>query len=122
MVRMRRVLIIEDDEDIRGALSEVLLSERYVVTEAGDGLEGLRSARAQRPDIILLDLMMPRMDGWAFREAQRKDARLATIPIVIISACLEDQVHGLGAVAHLHKPFEVSDLLAVIGRLTAVAA
>lgn len=121
MARCRRVLIIEDDADIRATLAEVLACEGHAVAEAADGLEGLQRARMERPDLILLDLMMPRMDGWAFREAQRKDARLAAIPIVIVSACLEEQVHGLGAVAHLHKPFELRELLAVVGRFAAAA-
>jgi CheY-like chemotaxis protein len=115
----RCILIIEDDADVRSAIAEVLTSEGHLVAEAEDGLHGLRTARDQRPDLILLDLMMPIMDGWAFRAAQQADPTLADIPVVVVSAMLQDQVHAIGAVAHLHKPFNLVDLLEVVDRHTA---
>jgi len=118
----RRVLIIDDDPEIRAIIAEALSSEGHSVAEAGDGLDGLRSAREHHPDLILLDLMMPRMDGWAFRRAQVTDAQLATIPVVIISAAPPEQVHALDVAAHFHKPFGLDDLFDVIERLTAEAA
>ena len=118
-VTPRRILIIEDDADVRAAVAEVLAYEGHLVAEAGDGLEGLRSAREQRPDLILLDLMMPTMDGWSFRAAQQADPALARIPVVVVSAALPEHVHAIGAAAHLHKPFEIVELLAVVDRCAA---
>ena len=101
---------------MRTSLSEVLLCEGYEVAEAQDGAEGLRAARDHRPDLILLDLMMPTMNGWDFRAAQMTDPAIAPIPVVVISAALPDQVHAIGAVAHLHKPFDLADLLETVQR------
>ncbi len=117
-----RVLLIEDDPDIRETMADVLSSEGYSVIEAADGLEGLERARERRPEVILLALMMPRMDGGAFREAQQADEALADIPVVIVSAALADRVHALHAAAHLHKPFDMDELLGVIGRCVSGAS
>jgi CheY-like chemotaxis protein len=110
----RRVLIIEDDEGVRTAMAEILAFEGHFVAEAENGIQALRIAREQRPDLILLDLMMPTMDGWAFRAAQQADPELAGIPVVVVSATLSEQVHAIGAVAHLHKPFDLEELLGVV--------
>lgn len=115
---MARVLVIEDDADIRGMIAEALSLEGYVVAEAGDGVEGLERARERRPDVILLDLMMPRMDGHGFREQQVRDPALATVPVVIVSACPDDRMHGPPAAGHLRKPFDLEDLLAMVGRIS----
>jgi len=112
----RRVLIIEDDADIRTVITDVLLSEGHSVAGAREGAEGLRRAREEHPDLILLDLMMPGMDGWAFRAAQREDAEIADIPVVIVSASNPADVHGIGAAAHLHKPFDLGALLDAVDR------
>ena len=101
---------------MRSAISDVLTSEGHVVSEAADGIEGLRSAREGPPDLILLDLMMPKMDGWEFRDVQRADPDLSRVPVVIVSASLPEDVHALGAVGHLHKPFELSALLEAVER------
>jgi CheY-like chemotaxis protein len=111
-----RILIIEDDADIRAALSEALVGEGYSVSEARDGIEGLQSALAEEPDLILLDLMMPRMDGWAFRAAQQANPRIAGIPVVIVSAAQPQDLHDIDAAAHLHKPFELGALLEAVER------
>jgi len=116
MVDSRKVLVIEDDADIRAIMADMLSSEGYSVVEAADGVEGLERAREQLPDVILLDLMMPRMDGWAFREAQQADANLADIPVVVVSAAMSDRLHAVPAAAHLHKPFDVDELLGIVGR------
>ena len=101
---------------------DVLSAEGYSVAEAADGLEGLERARERRPHVILLDLMMPRMDGWAFREAQQADEALADIPVVVVSAVMAERVHALGAAAHLHKPFDMDELLGVVGRCVSRAS
>lgn len=117
----RRVLIVDDDSDIRAAIAEILASEGFAVIEAADGLEGLRLARDERPDLVLLDLMMPRMDGYEFRAAQQADARLASIPVVVISASVPEKVPAFSAVPCLHKPFDLSVLLATVDRCAAAA-
>jgi CheY-like chemotaxis protein len=79
---MARVLIIEDEQDIREALAVLLESEGHDITTASNGVEGLEQARAHRPDILLLDLMMPVMDGFRFLAEQRKDLAIAGVPVV----------------------------------------
>ncbi len=114
------VLLVEDDEDIRSSISEVLADEGFQVVAASDGNDALRYLRSttELPRVILLDLMMPVMDGWAFRAAQLADARLATIPVVILSAATDVPRHA----AQLHvdeflvKPLDVPQLLNTIER------
>lgn len=81
------ILIVEDDRDIRDVLAEILAEEGYQVLAAEDGAEGLRRlAEGPTPDLILLDLMMPRMDGYQFREEQRKNPEWSPIPLVLLTA------------------------------------
>ncbi|BDG07877.1 response regulator transcription factor [Anaeromyxobacter paludicola] len=107
---MARVLVIDDDEAIRESLAEVLQFEGYQVSTARDGCEGLTAALAMHPDLILLDLMMPRMNGWEFREAQESDPSLAGIPVIVVSAAPPRQADCLGAVTLLAKPFDLTAL------------
>lgn len=83
---MGRVLIIEDDVDIRESLTQVLEMDGHVVACASDGCQGLAEARRAHPDVILLDLMMPRLDGFGLIERVRADTELQNIPIIVISA------------------------------------
>ena len=123
---LKRVLIVEDDDAVRAAMAEVLVTEgNYAVSEARDGAEALSQARAQHPDIILLDLMMPRMSGWQFRDAQIRDPALSIVPVIVVSA-LEPQKEKTasldGAVGRLCKPFDIEALLGVLERYFALAA
>ena len=95
--------------DIREAVAEVLADEGYVVHGAGDGAEALRKARAVHPDIVLLDLMMPGMNGWEFRAAQKGDPELSDIPVVVLSAL--GRVAGMDAAGFIQKPFDLDELL-----------
>jgi CheY-like chemotaxis protein len=81
-----RVLLVEDDDDLREALADALTERGHDVVMAADGLDGLRKLRDAGPDVVVLDLMMPQLDGWQFRIAQRGDPMLATTPVVAISA------------------------------------
>jgi CheY-like chemotaxis protein len=111
------VMIVEDDGDIRQALSQVLADEGYPTVHARHGAEGLeRLRRGPPPRLILLDLMMPLMDGWQFRIALRGDPELATIPIIVVTAdaAAEDRVHAMGVAGFLKKPVSIEDLLAAI--------
>jgi len=119
-VAKKTVLLVEDDCDLRDALQLVLKRKGYRVTCAGNGQEALdtmRSPEAPSPSLILLDLMMPVMDGWEFRAEQLKDPALADIPVILIStdSQAEDHAASIGAVAYLKKPFEFQQLANMIG-------
>jgi CheY-like chemotaxis protein len=113
---LKRILVVDDDPDIRETLAELLQEEGYGVTSAAHGGEALSALRTEpRPGLILLDLMMPIMDGWQFRAEQRRDASIASIPVVIISATgRDDVVSALGAAQFLKKPINLEQLLAAV--------
>ncbi len=113
-VRPRRVLLVEDDPDLREALGEALEESGHVVISAIDGSEGLRQMEACRPDVVVLDLMMPRLDGWQFRLAQRSDPMLAATPVVAISASSSATAAAVDADLYLRKPFDAKTLLHAI--------
>ena len=125
---MSRILIIEDERPMRAALADALEGEGYRVLTAADGEEGLARALSETPDLILLDLMMPRLDGYALCAELRQRAN--TVPILILTAKgrLEDRVKGLdlGADDYLVKPFSTEELLArvraVLRRVTRASA
>jgi CheY-like chemotaxis protein len=108
---------IEDDTPIREGIAEVLEMEGYSVSQAGDGREGLREASEHHPNLILLDLMMPNMNGWQFRDAQKEDVALAEVPVIVISAVATEPWSRLEGVAALfRKPFDTAGLLAAVAR------
>jgi CheY-like chemotaxis protein len=107
-----RILVIDDDSDIREVVGEALQFAGYEVATARDGREGLAQARSFRPTLILLDLTMPIMSGWEFRAAQLRDAALADIPVVVVTALGHDPDIQVQAV--LAKPFRLEDLLAQV--------
>jgi CheY-like chemotaxis protein len=116
---IRRVLLVEDDRAIRETIAELLEAEGYGVRCAGNGAEALALLASEAPpQVIVLDLMMPVMDGWEFREALKRDPHLARIPVIVLSASnrLEQRIDALGAAAFLPKPFEVGRLLAAVER------
>jgi len=111
------VLIIEDDEGVRDAIAAILREEGYEVDVAASGAAALhRLAEGARPSLILLDLMMPEMDGIAFRRRQLDDPALRAIPVVIISARpdVARQAERLHADAFLQKPMSFEELLHVV--------
>jgi len=117
---MPRVLIVDDDCALLEALADLLAREGYDPVLAIDGREALEYLRAHDPPCaILLDLVMPGMAGWAFREAQRRDAALAAIPTVIVTGTAHGQISpsGVRSGAVFPKPFEVSSLLATLRRI-----
>ena len=115
--RKPRILVIEDHEVARRALAALLSTMGYDVVEATNGREALMTlATEARPDVILLDLVMPIMDGWEFMKRQRRDWRLCTIPTIVISGvpshdprCLEMPIVRL-----LPKPYTIEQLMAAI--------
>ena len=115
--RKPRILVIEDHELARRALTALLLTMGYDVVEATNGREALMTLATEAPpDVILLDLVMPIMDGWEFMKRQRRDWRLCTIPTIVISGvpshdprCLEMPI-----VRFLPKPYTIEQLMAAI--------
>lgn len=112
-----RILVIDDDYDIRDILGLVLESEGHVVFTAGDGVAGLDQLRAgARPSLIILDMMMPRLDGEGFLRGMRSDPNTADIPVVILTGhpAAQRKAAELGAAGCLVKPVELLDLLSTI--------
>jgi DNA-binding response OmpR family regulator len=109
-----KVLVVEDDVAIRDTLAEVLRQAGYAVATAENGRVALACLGAGAPDVILLDLVMPVMDGHAFRAQQLLDPDLAGIPIIVISATYDTEADPprLLPRAWLNKPFDVDELLA----------
>src|SRR5690242_14878079 len=100
------ILIVEDNPDSRETLAMVIEGMGYTVSTASNGREALDYLRTHSlPCLILLDLMMPVMDGWEFRNQQRQDPALADIPILVVSAVNDpDQIRAVDAVDYLKKP------------------
>lgn len=114
-----RVLVVEDDEAIAGALQSLLEDAGYRVRHAQDGRRALDMLRDGEPtSVILLDMAMPVMNGWRFREEQVKDADLARIPVIVCTAdgLAEEDARAIGAAGWLRKPVDPERLLEVVGR------
>jgi CheY-like chemotaxis protein len=115
----RRILIVEDDLDIRDVLTQVLEYEGFEVAAASNGREALDYLRSHpKPGLILLDLMMPVMDGWQFRSEQQQDEQLSSIPVVILSADgnAYQKAAIIRAAGYLKKPVELETLLDTVNR------
>jgi CheY-like chemotaxis protein len=112
----RTILVVEDDHSMQEAFTLALEYSGYDVIGAANGAEALDKLRAgARPCAILLDLMMPVMDGWRFREEQLKDAALAGIPVIVVSAAGPDSgMESLRAAAFLGKPVDLKRLLSTV--------
>ena len=118
---MPQILVVEDDDAIRGLVSEILRDDGYNVREATNGVEALEQVREEHPDLIVLDLMMPVMDGWAFVEECRRKPCCDEVPIVVTSASHDlphtaERLRTLGVRTCLAKPFDVDGLLALVER------
>lgn len=119
---MHSVLIVEDDQGLRSNIELILGLEGYRVRSAGDGVAALASVRAERPDLILCDIMMPEMDGHSLLEALKREPLCADIPFIFVTALGEraDLRRGMAAGAddYLTKPFTAEELVAAVtGRL-----
>jgi CheY-like chemotaxis protein len=113
MMAIGRVLVVEDDDALRETLAEALADEGHDVRVARDGAAALDRLREWSPHVILLDLMMPRMDGYAFRAAQRALPEASAAKVVIVSAArdAEHAASQLAADAWLAKPFGLDEVL-----------
>jgi CheY-like chemotaxis protein len=115
-----RILVIDDDESIRDFTHTALAAAGYDVVEAADGATALDLLGSLRPDVILLDMLMPGMDGWAFAAAYRQRPG-PHAPIVVITAARDaaaraDQIDAAGVLA---KPFRVEALVSCVNEITA---
>lgn len=116
---MTHVLVVDDDDELRNAVSDALREGGHSVLTARNGREALEiMAGTPRPALVLLDLMMPVMSGWEFRIAQLRDAKVRSIPIVVMSAVTDVRgaAEQLQADGFLMKPVELQTLLATVAR------
>jgi CheY-like chemotaxis protein len=116
------VMVVEDDEDIRSLLSIVLETSGIHVNSQSNGERALSAlhTKGDKPDVILLDLVMPVMDGWHFRESQLKDSDIAEIPVVILSggAASSEDLRTLRPDAVLEKPLDIANLVQTVQRFS----
>ena len=114
------ILVVEDDPDLAHLVAEVLESAGYRAAVAGNGREALDQLRTHaHPDLILLDMMMPVMDGWTFREEQQKEPALAAIPVVTVTADgdARGKAAAIRAAGYITKPITIDSLLDAVERI-----
>lgn len=115
------ILVVDDDPDIRDIVADILCDEGYRALGAENGRHALRMLREEglRPQLILLDMMMPELDGWGFRAEQQRDAELARIPVVVFTAHeLPGQTAAqMQAAGFLKKPIRLAQLLDAVKRV-----
>lgn len=115
------ILVVDDDPDIRDIVADILAGEGYRAHGAENGLHALRMLREEglRPDLILLDMMMPELDGWGFRAEQQRDPELASIPVVVFTAheLPSHTAEQMQAAAFLKKPVRLAQLLDAVRRV-----
>jgi|SRR5688572_6137693 len=118
---MPTVLVIEDEAPLRANLARILSAEGYQVVVAADGDEGVQRVRETRPDAVICDILMPRLDGFGVLAALRSRPETAAIPFIFLTASADkvDLARGLqsGANEYVTKPFKIVDLLAAVKRL-----
>jgi CheY-like chemotaxis protein len=116
--RTRQVLLVEDDASVRSTLAAILEDEGWQIVSVSNGFDALASLEQLDPDVIVLDWMMPVVDGEKFLQALREDQHRDT-PVLVISAgrIPEESARTAGADAYLRKPFDIDDLLAVVRQL-----
>src|SRR5881394_1810802 len=116
-VDRKRVLVIDDDLPLRGMLAAALRQHGFQVLLAGDGAEGQRALNIHKPDVVLLDLAMPDVNGWDFLQRLQETGYLGSIPIIVVSAHLHvdpQAILQMGVKAILPKPFNLPELIDVI--------
>ncbi|MFA5113639.1 MAG: response regulator [Candidatus Margulisiibacteriota bacterium] len=111
----KKILVVDDEPDVASLLTLMLKSQGYAVITAGDGQEALEKARGEAPDLILLDVMLPRMDGYKVARMLKFDENYSHIPIIMLTAKIQDRDKQtgleMGANDYLTKPFDTTVLL-----------
>jgi len=109
------ILIVEDDADLREMMAQLLTLEGYRASTVANGREALEYlSQGDKPDVILLDLMMPVMDGWEFRRQQQADAQISKVPVIVLSALDQNRASDVNADAFLKKPLDFDRLLELV--------
>ena len=115
MAGKKKILVVDDEPNIVKLVSFILSTNGYEVIEASLGAEGIKKAKAEKPDLIILDVMMPKMDGFEAAKKLRADKATSGIPILMLSskAQFEDKMKGIdsGAMDYVTKPFDKHELL-----------
>jgi DNA-binding response OmpR family regulator len=121
---MKHVLVVDDEPTIRELVADALRESGYHVDTARDGAEALDLVSRRRPHAIVLDLMMPRMDGRTFVTRVRQTPHFAGVPILMVTAAYQafEAAERMGATACMTKPFEIDDLIAMVDRLVELPA
>lgn len=122
--KQRVIAVIEDQPDIVDLLELILSKQNYKVLRAYDGDVGLELVREHKPDVVLLDLMMPTLDGWEFHKALREDPEISHIPVIYVTAraSMEERLRAMtqeGAAAYIVKPFSPRELVETIEEVLA---
>lgn len=116
---MKIILIVDDEQNIRELVNRIL-GKSYVIMEASNGQEALDIVRSQKPDLILMDLMMPKMDGYTACSVIKNDSRLKTIPVIMLTGlCFElnkELATKLGAEGYIIKPFTSETLISTVSQ------
>ncbi|MDI6795233.1 MAG: response regulator [bacterium] len=115
---MKEILVVDDEKDIQDMLSELLKESGFQVSIAGDGQEALEIIRKRKPDLVLLDIFMPPLDGWATLKILKTEDETKSIPVIMLTGMNEavDRLTSfyLHADGYVSKPFVVTNLLEVI--------
>ena len=121
--REKTILIVDDEEDIRELVEITLEDSQYHLCTAGDGKAGLEAIQQQRPDLVILDWMMPRLSGLEVVRKLREDPRTASIPVVFLTSQdasdHQEDVRALGIFSYLHKPFSPLELIQTVQKALA---
>jgi len=114
----KRILVVEDQEDLRGVLRDLLSGSGYAVVEAADGQDALTKAKSERPDLILMDIQMPVLDGYEATRQIKADPSLAKTPIIAVSSFAmkgdEEKARAAGYIHYVTKPYSPLQLLRTI--------
>jgi len=112
----KKILVVDDEQDILTLLVSILKSENYEVITASNGEEALTAIKTKHPDAVILDIMMPKLDGMQVLQKIREDPEISSLPVIMLTAKAgdEDILKGYkyGANYYIPKPFEISDILA----------
>ena len=117
----KRILVVEDQEDLRGVLRDLLTGSGYAVLEAADGSEGVAMAQSEKPDLLLMDIQLPLLDGYEATRQIKAEANLQSIAIIAVSSFAmkgdEEKARAAGCDHYVTKPYSPLQLLRLIGNL-----